>query len=335
MPPPRCALAAAQSAPAPARIHPCLGHPQGKKKKQAALWQQPGTGTETCAHQLLLLAAPWLCHPPRRLLSLCQQHPAAVTSTVRWHSLSPAPPRTFLCPPHSPGCGQSLLSPSAARISSGVDFSLVVPVCPPALWLLRLSRGRRLARECHFSALAPSCPLRVCSASSPLFAACLLPGAAQGQGRATEPSPAAFALPALSCSEISPSRSAVPSRRAAPASGATAMVSSVSPQPSSPPRHRHPVGTELGTAPRHPPGSLYPKTGEENYPASWGAVEPPHHQTPSLHPPELLRVGQGDRGGSKFCSKEMEVGGTSWGHGGHRGDGKWASQKSHWEGSGR
>lgn len=215
MPPPRCALAAAQSAPAPARIHPCLGHPQGKKK-QAALWQQLGTGTETCAHQLLLLAAPCLCHPPRRLLSLCQQRPAAVTSTVRWHSLSPAPPRTFLCPPHSPGCGQSLLSPSAARISSGVDFSLVVPVCPPALWLLRLCRGRRLARECHISALAPSCPLRVCSASSPLFAACLLPGAAQGQRRATEPSPAAFALPALSYSEISPSRSAVPSRRPAP-----------------------------------------------------------------------------------------------------------------------
>lgn len=196
---------------------PASGIPRGKKK-QAALWQQPGTGTETCAHQLLLLAAPWLCHPPRRLLSLCQQCPAAVTSTVRWHSLSPAPPRTFLCPPHSPGCGQSLLSPSAARISSGVDFSLVVPVCPPALWLLRLSRGRRLARECHISALAPSCPLRVCSASSPLFAACLLPGAAQGQRRATELSPAAFALPALSCSEISPSRSAVPSRRAAPAS---------------------------------------------------------------------------------------------------------------------
>lgn len=194
---------------------PASGIPRGKKK-QAALWQQLGTGTETCAHQLLLLAAPWLCHPPRCLLSLCQQRPAAVTSTVPWHSLSPAPPRTFLCPPHSPGCGQSLLSPSAARISSGVDFSLVVPVCPPALWLLRLSRGRRLARECHISALAPSCPLRVCSASSPLFAACLLPGAAQGQRRATEPSPAAFALPALSCSEISPSRSAVPSHRPAP-----------------------------------------------------------------------------------------------------------------------
>lgn len=107
---------------------PASGIPRGKKK-QAALWQQPGTGTETCAHQLLLLAAPWLCHPPRHLLSLCQQRPAAATSTVPWHSLSPAPPRTFLCPPHSPGCRQSLLSPAAARISSGVDFSPCLMPC--------------------------------------------------------------------------------------------------------------------------------------------------------------------------------------------------------------
>lgn len=293
MPPPRRALAAAQSAPAPARIRPCLGHPQGKKKTSSLVAAAGNRDRNLCpsaaasGSSLALPPTPASAEPLPAAPGCCHQH-RAVAQPV------PGPTEDISLPSPLPWLQvEPPLSRCSQDFQRGGFFplpnALFAPVHPPALWLLRLCRGRRLARECHFSALAPSCPLRVFSASSPLFAACLLPGAAQGQRRATELSPAAFALPALSCSEISPSRSAVPSRRPTPASSATAMVSSVSPQPSSPPRHRQPVGTELGTAPRHPQGSLCPKTGEEKYPASWGAVETLHHQTHSPRPPELLR----------------------------------------------
>lgn len=82
MPPPRCALAAAQSAPAPARIRPCLGHPQGKKKTSSLVAAAGNRDRNLCpsaaasGSSLALPPTPASAEPLPAAPGCCHQHRA-------------------------------------------------------------------------------------------------------------------------------------------------------------------------------------------------------------------------------------------------------------------